>query len=405
MMSKRRWAFVIGVIAAVLAAKVWLSSTGGVTAIAEPREIPQRVLARGVVIPTSGIAHVRARIDGIALKVHVEEGQVVRKGQVLAEIDNPILELERKRLEAEQNASTHFARQLGEGGRAAEIELAAAEEDDAKVAWRAAIDRRQRLESLIAYGGIDDQSVKDAKFAEEQAQARLSAATARKKRAASTTGRALEIRAAQERTVAAVAAHDAARTQTEWEKLVAPIDGMIIARRIDEGDTILTRTSAVEPALFEIADLRSIGLRAEVNEVDASILKTGLAIAVHDERNAVLGKGSIARVSPQIGPSVIDPSDKISNLVRTAWIDVQWELESSHVVPTIGRKLEVVIHLPTVQAASTVPRSAVTIENGHASVSIRRGLGWASQPVKLGIADGEHVEVTDLPAGTEVRVP
>jgi multidrug resistance efflux pump len=388
----------------VLCAFFWVTQRQVETVVAQGREIPRSIHARGLVVPAQGIARVRPRIDGTAIHIYANIGDRVQAGDLLAELDAPTLEFEKERLEAELNALSHSAATLAQRGRSVDIDVAAAEEEDARIAWQAAVDRRSRLESLRASGGIDDESIREAHFAENQAKAKFDAASARTRVTSARRGRDSEIRAAQERSHAADAALQAARMQADWERLVAPIDGVVLTRRIEIGDTILTRAGALEPALFEIADTSALEVRIEVNEIDAAMVEVGLEVSVHDDRDAEVGRGKISRVSPQIVPSEIDPSDKISNLIRAAWVAVTWDQSNGHGEPQVGRKFEVRVHLPPVRVSSALPRKAVSIENGQASVFIRRGFSWKRQVVELGVADDAYVEAIDLAAGAEVRL-
>ena len=68
---------------------------------AEHRAVPLTVTAIGNVQPIESVA-VKARIDGQIVRVHVRDGQDVRKGQPLFELDPRYLEAQLKQLEAQE---------------------------------------------------------------------------------------------------------------------------------------------------------------------------------------------------------------------------------------------------------------------------------------------------------------
>lgn len=71
------------------------------TAAVERRTVPLTVTAVGNVVPVESVA-VKARIDGQIVAVHVSDGQEVRKGQLLFELDRRSLEAQLKQLEAQE---------------------------------------------------------------------------------------------------------------------------------------------------------------------------------------------------------------------------------------------------------------------------------------------------------------
>src|SRR5580692_578820 len=77
----------------------------------------EAVVGRAEVVPTEGVAEVRAQIDGRVTAVHVREGDVVQAGQLLAEIDGVAAQSEVSRREAERRALAEEVRTVSEGTR------------------------------------------------------------------------------------------------------------------------------------------------------------------------------------------------------------------------------------------------------------------------------------------------
>ncbi len=67
-----------------------------------------------------------------------------------------------------------------------------------------------------------------------------------------------------------------AQTNLSFTRIVAPIDGVVIQRSVDEGQTVAASLQA--PVLFQIAnDLRSMRIVANVDEADVARLRQGMA--------------------------------------------------------------------------------------------------------------------------------
>ena len=232
-----------------------------------PGLLHERVVAHAVVVPAGGVADVRAQVVGQVLSVRVREGERVEAGALLAEIDATELSSELLRRRAEQRALAAVAQGVSEGAReeersAQQAELVAAQHD-----LELALDRQRRLDRLWRSAATSEASVEEARLVVERARARAEALRSRLRLLSG--GRSSEIRAAQARTEAAGAATRLMRTELDRTRLRAPISGVVLARRIDPGDTITAAEVASAAPLFEIADPARTELRAEIEEEDA----------------------------------------------------------------------------------------------------------------------------------------
>jgi hypothetical protein len=68
----------------------------------------------------------------------------------------------------------------------------------------------------------------------------------------------------------------------------------------------------------------------------------------------------------------------------------------------LNERFDVAIVLPALRAREVVPRSAVTVSDGVASVHVQSGLWYRTVPVSLGVSDDENVQVFGLAAGDVV---
>ncbi|MBE2253223.1 MAG: efflux RND transporter periplasmic adaptor subunit [Myxococcus sp.] len=238
--SRRR--LVIGVVVAVLAlgvaAVVWLTRpkptpmaqrfrTGAVTRGAVTRE----VLATGRVEAVSTVA-VGAELSGRVATVEVDFNDRVKQGQVMARFDEGALQAQ-----AAQSAAMAAA---------SKAQLAQATADLAQAKRNLA-----RADGLFAQGA---QTLTE----HEAAVTAVTIATARV--------------GAAEATLAAQQAQAAlARTNLTHAVIRAPIDGIVITRNIDPGQTVASMLQT--PVLFTVAaDLRKMEVVAAVDEADIGLV-------------------------------------------------------------------------------------------------------------------------------------
>ena len=190
-------------------------------------------------------ATVRAEVSGSILQVTVSEGQPVRRGTLLARIEDQA---------------------LGEALQSAESAVRSAEQA-LKLAEREA----DRTESLVRGGALAEREIETARNAVTAAQAQLEDARTR------------------------VAS---ARKQLDNLTVRSPIDGVVAARAANTGDVVSPGTE-----LYRIIDPRSMQLEASVPSEALAAIKVGLPVQF--EIRGYPGQtfeGRIGRISPSADP-------------------------------------------------------------------------------------------------------
>lgn len=401
---RRRIGAVVGavVVAAVLALWVHGRATAD-TALVEAGEVDDRIVARAVVVPIDGTAEVRARVDGRVVRVLVREGQTVKAGDLLAEVEPEIIGSEVTRRQAELESLVGTAKSVAQGARVEEQAAAVAELAAAREELSLAESRAARERTLADRGAGSAAAAEEAQRAVAIGKAHVEVADARL-RLARAGGRSAEVSSANARVTAARAAVDQARLELDRTRFVAPIDGVVLARRVDPGDVITGAGAGVGAPAFEIADASRTELRMEVEEVDSSRLAPGLGVRVRIAgRNEVLGEGTVDRVGAQLERRTIgahDARERGEGWVRAAWIAPRW---TQGATMPLGQRVEVVVDLPPRAVAARVPRSAVRVRDGRARVEVEHLLGFREVLVELGVADERFVEVRGLAPGERVR--
>lgn len=363
--------------------------------------LSDRVVARAVVAASEGVAEVRPRIDGRVLRVFVREGEAVEQGQVLAEIEAEDLQAEVARREAERQAAAATARSAAEGAR---VEERAALEADVRAAthdYELALERQKRIAKLREIGGGTAAEAEESTHAMEIAKARLDAAQARSK-LAKAGGKVADVKALEARVAAADEAIKEAKSGLSRTKLVAPVAGVVLSRRIDAGDTITSVSSAAALPVFEIANVTKTEVRVEVEEADAMRLRVGapVTLTMPGSREAV-SQGNVSRLGARLERRMIGMEDarvRADGQVRSVWV------EGPLADLPIGQRLEALIELSPRQVLAMVPRGALHVRDGRAVVEVPWGPWTRRVPVTLGAADESHVELFGVPVGTKVVV-
>ncbi|KUK61518.1 MAG: Efflux transporter, RND family, MFP subunit [Synergistales bacterium 57_84] len=182
--------------------------------------------------------NVGAQVSGTIRKIHVNYNSLVQRGDLLAEIDPSLLEANIRQSEA------------GVLSALASIQEARANLAEAKK-------NLERNRELFSRGYIAAMELDQSQTAYETALSRT---------------RSSEASLSQAR-----ADLDYRRINLGHTRIVSPIDGVIINREVDEGQTVNASQSA--PTLFTIAeDLSRMQVEANIDEADIGLIRQGQAV-------------------------------------------------------------------------------------------------------------------------------
>ena len=211
-------------------------------------EISKIINATGAVRPEKTV-EVGSEISGKLLSVNVDFNSIVKEGDVLAEIDP-----ENLRNRVEQNEAQVENRRSDISINMASIRRAEVNEAQAK----RSMDRRQQL---YAQDAISQAQLEETERALKLAEADVELAKAR-------------LEGAQSSLRQAEATLRTSRVELARTRIIAPIDGVVIERFVDPGQTVAASLNA--PKLFTIAgDLSKIKVDAAIVEGDVSGLDAG----------------------------------------------------------------------------------------------------------------------------------
>lgn len=225
-MNKKR-TLVIAAVAAIAALAVWLLSGGKKeekitfdTAAVAPANIMNSITATGTIEPVTSVT-VGTQVSGIVSKLFVDYNSVVKKGQVIAELDK-----------------TNLMSQLN----TAKTQLATAQ---SQLNYQTA--NYKRYKTLFEKGLVAADDFDNAKLSYTQA---------------------------KEQVVSAKEEVQRAQTNLGYATITSPIDGVVLSKSVEEGQTVAASFST--PELFTIAqDLTNMQVVADVDEADIGDVKEG----------------------------------------------------------------------------------------------------------------------------------
>lgn len=244
----KRWLIIGGAVLAVaiiIFASVRAGGTKGEKVYAEPvrpRKIEAVVTAPGEVNPKVKV-NINAHIVGKIERIYFKEGDTVRKGQKLIDLERPAYQAQRERARAEL------------ANRRIEVTRAKAALGTAEMTHRRAISLRQQ--------GIQAQELFD------KAQMELENARAGHQ-------------SALEGVRQAVALLQQAETDLSHTTIVSPIDGKAVQLNAHEGEVVVTGTmNNAASVIAVIADLSETLVEAEVGETEVVGVHVGLPAKIH----------------------------------------------------------------------------------------------------------------------------
>ncbi|OGB61122.1 MAG: efflux transporter periplasmic adaptor subunit [Burkholderiales bacterium RIFCSPLOWO2_12_FULL_64_99] len=154
-------------------------------------------------------------------------------------------------------------------------------------------------------------------------------------------------------------------------RLVAPVDGLVVAREADPGTTVVAGQAVVE-----IIDPSSLWMNVRFDQISATGLKRDLpAQIVLSSRSGQPLKGHVLRVEPKADAVTEETLAKVV-------FDTQPES-----LPPLGELAEVTVNLPVLPAAPTVANAALRRLGEQTGVWKLVDGDLQFVPVKLGASD------------------
>ena len=255
----------------------------------QKRDLESIVSASGKIQPKT-LVNISADTMGRVTNLAVDEGQRVKRGDFLLEIDPRNLKSRVQSGEASLQASASQAEQL---------KLAL---ENSRLSLKLAQDNFNRQQELWKGGLTTREALERAENELKAQQASL--------RSQEQNVKTQQLRIAQERASLSSAQYDLSRVRIE-----SPISGIVTRRNIEEGETAVTGTmNNAGTVLLTIADMSVIEAEVEVDETDIPTVTVGQPAKVTID--AMPGKTFTAKVT-EIGNSPIQAAGQAASAQAT----------------------------------------------------------------------------------------
>lgn len=354
------------------------------------------VSATGTVEPAS-LVEVRSRATGEVTRVLVDEGQPVRKGQVLVELDDPdarhAVESGGASLRsAEANAASAQAKldELRAGATVYARQQAEEAVRQAETALAQANDNQTRQEQLFRDGYVAQAVVDQARNGVRTAQSQLRAAQAKLADlvAGSTPQQIAQAEAALNQARAQVDQVRAALRQAEEQlaetRITAPISGVVVKRSVDVGQSIIGGTGVGGTLVITLAQVDPLYATVNVDESDIAGIRVGMPVRLTADAlpDAVI-RGQVQQIAAE---AVV-----VQNVTQFA---VTVVLQNPPPALRLGMTADAEFVTARRTGVLILPAEAVKGGNPPTVTLVSSG-ELVPRPVKTGLSDGRTVEILD----------
>ena len=325
---------------------------------------PNAVLNASGYVTARRRATVSSKVTGKVMEIFVEEGKAVKRGQILARLDDSQLR----------------ATQSVEQAQLASAQKAAAENQARLKEAELTLGRRQQLvkEKVISKAELDS------------AEAEVDSLKAR-------------IAMANQQVEVARRQLDARQTDLNDMVVRAPFDGVAISKDAQPGEMISPVSAGggfTRTGICTIVDMSSLEIEVDVSESYINRVKPGQPV------EAVLDAYPEWRIPSKVITSV-PSADRQKATVR---VRIAFDQLDPRILPDMGVKVSFLSEAPPLASAGEqararvlVPKGAVRTVDGTSIVFVVRGDRVERRAVKLGGNDGDLVEVASgLTAGDKV---
>lgn len=327
-------------------------------ALVSPAEADVQLTSTGYVVPQR-ISRVGAKITGTLAEVHVQQGDVVEAGQVIAELER-----------ADVEAALKTAR--------SRVALAKAQAATAKAELADARRKAKRERGLASQGVAAAETADDLEARAEAAETQLAAANA-------------AVKAAQ-------AEVEALSVNLDYLEITAPISGTVVSKPATQGELV----GQMAATIAELADFSSLVVETDVPEARLHLVQEGVPCEIMlDAFPGERYRGRVREITPRVDRA------KATVTVKVEFLDA-----AERVLPDMAARVNVLakeLQAEEVRepAKVVVPAAAIADRNGAKVVFVLEDDVVRMLPITVGEPVGSGFELVEgPPAGTTlVREP
>lgn len=341
-----------------------------ITTNAKIGNITQSVEATGKIYPKDSV-DLGAQVSGQIKKLYVEIGDVVKKGDMIAEIDD----IKQKNKIDDLKASLNIYK---------------AKLNSANIAREVSENKYKRELNLYKSNATSKESLEKAKDELSLAKASLA-----------------EIQEQIKKTEISLYT---AQTDLGYTKIVSSLDGVVISIPVKEGQTV--NAAQTTPTIAKIADLNTLEVRVEVPEGDINSIKVGQKVKfgtlgdINLDYNATIVSIDPAdkTYSDESSSSLKSGSSSASSSNSAVYYYAKYYIKNENNYFKIGMTIENSIIINNAKNVLIIP--SITIkndENSHFVLLKDEQNGVKKVNVEVGLSDGINTQIiSGLKEGDEV---
>lgn len=347
-------------------------------------------------------AAVASKATGRLEWLGVTEGSVVKKGEIIARLENG--DVAANLQQATANVGSAQAR-LQEAG--AQKDVAAAHEQEVAAELKDAEAALKRANELAEKGFVSHSATDSALARRDKALAALASS-----RAAASSARA-GIANAQANIAGAAAAKQGSAVAVEYTLIRAPFDGVVLSKSANVGDVVTPFSSALDAkgAVVTMADMSTLEVEADVAESNLSQVKSGQPCEIQlDALPDTRLRGEVSRIVPTVDRS------KATILVKVRFLEPDRRTlpDMSAKVAFLSQEVPAERRKPVIAVR---PEAIVTRQGTSLAYVVSDGVARATRvdigpslgdllEVRAGLKPGDRVVVKppeDLKDGSKVK--
>lgn len=365
------------------------------------------VYSTGSLIPRE-TAEIRALVDGPLVRVPVDIGTTVSRGQLLFQTRPVDAEIAVQQAEARLASARSDLENLRAWQRDEEVEMLEAELGSARAEWERMNKEFERESELLERGATSQSAWEEARTVRDTAEAQFKVAQQRL-RVAKAGPTSEELQVAMSRIKEAEANLRAARQLLQDTTVTAPYTGVITRKHRKAGDYVRQGDPVVD-----IADLSNLEAEMRIPESYSSLFRPGLPVTLQVESISQERKGEVVAVNASIDTQTrtflikvtVDNSDL--SIKGGAFCTGVFELPSASNVPSVPvEALHTREGEPFVWVVDDGEARRVFVSTGERDqhyIHIRQGLQRNEMVVVEGagaLSEGDQVEIVESTSSEE----
>ncbi len=278
----------------------------------------------GRVEPSSEDIKIGSELSGRLKVVNVEEGDAIRRGQVLAELENADYRAQVESTRANVVAKQAVLRKVINGARRQERDEAWSSVNEAKAVLEDSKAELHRRQELFAAGVVSREELERYAREADVAKAKYDAAV-QQHALVDDHAREEDQSLAEADVKLAQAQFEEAEARYEKTFIRSPIDGAVLRKHHRSGESVSNSSTVPDPVLA-IGDRKALRVRVDVDETDVSKVSVGQrAYVTADAYGKQKFWGHVVRVGQQLGPKNVrtdEPTERVDTKILETLVEL-----------------------------------------------------------------------------------